>query len=80
MRPEEVISSDPGTLSGTPVFVGTRVPVETLFDHLERGISLADFLDDFPTVSKDQAIAVLELAGKVLSSQKFPQFYEAAAG
>lgn len=80
MRPEEVISIDPGTLNGTPVFMGTRVPVETLFDHLERGISLADFLDDFPTVSKDQAIAVLELAGKVLSSQKFPQFYEAAAG
>ena len=80
MRPEEVISIDPSTLSGTPVFVGTRVPVETLFDHLERGISLANFLDDFPTVSKDQAIAVLELAGKVLSSQKFPQFYEAAAG
>ena len=80
MRPEEVISMDPGTLGGTPVFVGTRVPVETLFDHLERGISLADFLDDFPTVSKDQAIAVLELAAKVLSSQKFPQFYEAAAG
>ena len=80
MRPEEVISRDPGTLNGTPVFMGTRVPVETLFDHLERGISLADFLDDFPTVSKEQAIAVLELAGKVLSSQKFPQFYEAAAG
>ena len=80
MRPEEVISMDPGTLGGTPVFVGTRVPVETLFDHLERGISLADFLDDFPTVSKDQAVAVLEWAGKVLSSQKFPQFYEAAAG
>ena len=80
MRPEEVISIDPGTLGGTPVFMGTRVPVETLFDHLERGISLADFLDDFPTVAKDQAIAVLELAGKVLSSHKFPQFYEAAAG
>ena len=77
MRPEEVISIDPDTLSGTPVFVGTRVPVETLFDHLERGISLVEFLDDFPTVSKDQATAVLELAGKVLSSQKFPQFYEA---
>lgn len=80
MRPEEVISIDPGTLSGTPVFMGTRVPIETLFDHLERGIPLAEFLDDFPTVSKEQAIAVLELAGKVLSSQKFTQVYEAAAG
>ena len=80
MRPEQFISSDPGTLGGTPVFAGTRVPVETLFDHLERGISLADFLDDFPTVSQAQAVAVLELAGKVLSSQKFPQVYEAAAG
>ncbi|RMG64202.1 MAG: DUF433 domain-containing protein [Bacteroidetes bacterium] len=80
MRPEDVISMDPGTLNGTPVFVGTRVPVETLFDHLERGISIADFLDDFPTVTKEQAIAILEMAGKVLSSQKFPQVYEAAVG
>lgn len=79
MHPEQIITRDPGILGGTPVFAGTRVPVETLFDHLEQGIALAEFLDDFPSVSKEHAIAVLELAGKVLSSQKFPQFYEAAS-
>jgi uncharacterized protein (DUF433 family) len=79
MHPEQIITRDPGILGGTPVFAGTRVPVETLFDHLEQGIALAEFLDDFPSVSKEHAMAVLELAGKVLSSQKFPQFYEAAS-
>jgi uncharacterized protein (DUF433 family) len=80
MRLEQVISSNAGTLSGTAIFMGTRVPVETLVDHLERGIAFADFLDDFPTVSKEQAMAVLELAGKVPSSQTFPQVYDAATG
>lgn len=80
MRPEDVISTDPGTLGGTPVFVGTRVPIETLFDHLECDFTLETFLADFPSVARDQAVAVLELAGKVLSSKKFPQMYEAAAG
>lgn len=80
MLPEQYISINPGILGGTPVFKGTRVPIETLFDHLERDISLADFLDDFPSVSKEQVLGILMMAGKVFSSQKFPQVYEAAAG
>lgn len=67
----EVINIDPEILSGTPVFKGTRVPVESLFDHLEKGISLNEFLDDFPSVSKKQAIEVFEIAEKILTSEKF---------
>ena len=51
-------------MSGTPVFKGTRVPVQTLLDHLEAGDSLEKFLDSFPTVTREQAIAFLEVAGK----------------
>jgi uncharacterized protein (DUF433 family) len=61
-----VVHSDPHILSGTPVFVGTRVPVQNLLDYLEGGHSLDEFLDDFPTVTRDQAIAVLEEAKELL--------------
>jgi uncharacterized protein (DUF433 family) len=57
-----VIHSDPDILGGTPVFVGTRVPVQTLLDYLEAGDALDDFLDDFPSVSRELAVAALELA------------------
>lgn len=57
----QVIHSDPDILGGTPVFVGTRVPVKTLLDYLEAGDPLDEFLDHFPSVSREQAIAVLEL-------------------
>ena len=57
----ELIESDPEKLGGTPVFHGTRVPIQNLFDYLEGGDSLEIFLDDFPTVSKEQAIGILEL-------------------
>jgi uncharacterized protein (DUF433 family) len=57
-----VIHSDPEILSGTPVFVGTRVPVQSLFDYLEGGDTLDEFLRQFPSVTRDQAIAALELA------------------
>jgi uncharacterized protein (DUF433 family) len=53
-------------LGGTPVFAGTRVPVRTLLDYLEAGDRLDDFLEDFPTVTREHAVAVLELAGKAL--------------
>ena len=53
---------DPDILGGTPVFVGTRVPAKTLFDYLEAGDSLEVFLDEFPSVSREQAVAALELA------------------
>ncbi|MBY0435761.1 MAG: DUF433 domain-containing protein [Cyclobacteriaceae bacterium] len=66
-------------LGGTPVFTGTRVPVETLFDHLESGVSLEDFLADFPSVTKEQATAVLEIAARLLSSKNVKSLYETAA-
>lgn len=61
-----VIHSDPNILGGTPVFVGTRVPVKTLLDYLEAGESLDEFLDHFPSVSRAQAVAALELAKDML--------------
>ena len=65
-----VTSIDPDVMSGAPVFVGTRVQVQTLFDYIEGGEDLDEFLDDFPTVSKKSALAVLEMAKKTLTSQK----------
>jgi uncharacterized protein (DUF433 family) len=66
MQPEQVIHSNPNILGGTPVFVGTRVPVQTLLDYLEGGDSLDIFLDHFPSVRREQAVAVLELAKRML--------------
>jgi uncharacterized protein (DUF433 family) len=60
MGSEKLIERDPEKLSGTPVFAGTRVPVKNLFDYLEGGDSLDVFLDDFPTVAREQALGVLE--------------------
>jgi uncharacterized protein (DUF433 family) len=54
------ITADPAVLGGEPVFAGTRVPVRSLFDHLEGGDSIDDFLEGFPAVKRDQVIAVLE--------------------
>ena len=59
---ENVIHIDPEILGGTPVFVGTRVPLQALIDYIEGGHPLSDFLDDFPTVSHAQAVAALEQA------------------
>ena len=61
-----VIQSDPEVHSGTPVFVGTRVPVRTFLDYLEGGYDLDEFLDHFPSVRREQAIAFLEQAGQAL--------------
>ena len=63
-----VIHRDPEILSGTPVFRGTRVPVQALLDYVEGGHPLADFLDDFPTVTREQAVAVIEYFKETLSS------------
>ena len=57
-----VVHSDPDILGGTPVFVGTRVPVKNLYDYLEGGDSLDEFLDDFPSVTREKAVAALEMA------------------
>jgi uncharacterized protein (DUF433 family) len=58
--PEQLINRSDDILGGTPVFAGTRVPVQTLFDYLEAGDSLGEFLDDFPAVTRDHAVNVLE--------------------
>jgi uncharacterized protein (DUF433 family) len=63
-----IIHSDPDILGGTPVFVGTRVPVRTLLDYLEAGDCLHEFLEDFPSVTREQAVAALELAKQMLVS------------
>ena len=62
MKLESFIHSDPELLGGQTVFVGTRVPVQSLFDHLEAGDSIDEFLDGFPSVRRDQVIAVLEVS------------------
>ncbi len=64
------VSIDPEVMSGTPVFAGTRVPIKNLFDYIEGGEDLAEFLDDFPSVSKDAAVAVLEMAKRTLTTEK----------
>ena len=63
---EPVIHSHPEIMGGTAVFVGTRVPVEKLLDYLEAGQPLSEFLEDFPTVTREQAIAALQQARKAL--------------
>ena len=63
---EPLIHSDPEILGGTSVFVGTRVPVQTFLEYLEHGHPLDEFLDHFPSVRREQAVAVLELAKEML--------------
>lgn len=70
MKKKDIFHRDPKILSGTPVFTGTRVPVDTLIIHLKHGKRLEDFLDDFPSVKRKQAEAFLELAEKSLLSEK----------
>ena len=67
-----VVHSDPDILGGTPVFVGTRVPVRTLLDYLAAGDSLDEFLDHFPTVSREQVVAALEQAKDLLVAHAHP--------
>ena len=73
MREDEpAVSSDLRIMGGTPVFVGTRVPFQTLLDYLEAGDSLDAFLDDFPTVKREQAVAALEQAKEALFARARP--------
>ena len=67
-----VVHSDPEILGGTPVFVGTRVPVQSLFDYLEGGDTLDEFLRQFPSVKRDQAVAALEFARDTLLTSARP--------
>lgn len=69
MQTSRLIVSSPDILGGTPVFAGTRVPVKNLTDYLEAGDTLAEFLDDFPSVSREQAVTFLEQAKEALLAQ-----------
>ena len=74
MDVKNLVEVNPRKLSGTPVFSGTRVPIKNLFDYLEEGDSLDVFLDDFPTVTREQVQGVLELSREKLLAE-----YEIAA-
>jgi uncharacterized protein (DUF433 family) len=76
---KEYITINPEILGGHPVFQGTRAPGETLIDHLENGVPLDDFLEDFLTVSREKAVAVIEIAAKIVSSKDIQKLYETAA-
>lgn len=67
-----VVHRDPDILGGTPVFVGTRVPIRALIDYLEAGDPLDEFLEDFPSVTREQAVAALRLAKRLLVSHADP--------
>lgn len=66
MDPRQIVHADPDILGGTPVFVGTRVPVDALIDMLEGGDTIEDFLESYPGVTREQAIAFLEEASRAL--------------
>jgi uncharacterized protein (DUF433 family) len=68
MNASELITTDPDILGGTPVFKGTRVPVKTLFEYLENNYSLEEFLDCFPTVTREMACRLLECSEQALLS------------
>jgi len=74
-----IIIIDNEIMSGIPVFTGTRVPVESLFDHLEAGITIEIFLEDFPSVSREQVTNILEAANKIFKSQSLDQLYAIVA-
>lgn len=73
----EIVSVSPDVMGGTPVFAGTRVPVQTLLDYLEGGETIEDFLEGFPTVSREQIVAFLESAKAAFLAQA--NYYEIAA-
>ena len=76
---KNLITIDEEILGGQPVFAGTRVPIETLFDHLESGVPLDEFLTDFPSVSRQQAVDLLEAANKIFSSKNIEELYASVA-
>ena len=72
MESKDILHSDPRILGGTPVFVGTRVPVKTFFDYLEAGDSLDLFLAEFPSVAREQAVAALKIAREFIATDAHP--------
>ncbi len=79
MKSSDIITIDKDILSGQAVFKGTRIPVESLFDHLEYGVSLDDYLEEFPSVTREQAVVVLEMANKIITSANIERLYETIA-
>jgi uncharacterized protein (DUF433 family) len=79
MKLSDIITVDKEIQSGIPVFKGTRVPVQTLFWHIESGVTLDEFIEDFPSVSKEQAINLLEASNHFFSDPEMIKIYEAAA-
>ena len=77
MKINDVVTSDPEILSGTPVFKGTRVPVKNLFDYLEAGDSLDRFIEDFDYIPKESVVAILKFTEKIFDQ---PAVYESIAG
>jgi uncharacterized protein (DUF433 family) len=79
MKIRDLITVDPDVLGGTPVFKGTRVPVQSLFWHIENGVTIDDFLEDFPSVSREQVIELLKISNKIMTTPKVVQLYETFA-
>jgi uncharacterized protein (DUF433 family) len=79
MKVTNLITIDKEIQSGTPVFKGTRVPVQSLFWHLEKGVTIEEFLEDFPSVSRQQVTELLELTNKMVGSPQIIHLYETVA-
>ena len=79
MKVQDIVTIDNDIQFGTPVFKDTRVPLVSLFIHLEKGYSIREFTDSFPSVTKEQCEAALGLAEKIFGSKNLDQLYEIAA-
>ncbi len=79
MKITDIITINKEIQSGTPVFKGTRVPIQSLFWHLESGVTIDEFLEDFPSVTKNQVIQLLELSNKMVNMPQIIQLYETVA-
>ena len=79
MKIADLITIDKEIQSGTPVFKGTRVPIQSLFWHLEEGITIDEFLEDFPSVTREQVIELLELTNKMVNSPEIIRMYATVA-
>ncbi|MBA3600454.1 MAG: DUF433 domain-containing protein [Acidobacteria bacterium] len=79
MKITDIITINKEIQSGTPVFKGTRVPIQSLFWHLESGVTIDEFLEDFPSVTKKQVIQLLELSNKMVNTPQIIQLYETVA-
>lgn len=76
MKITDIITIDKEIQSGTPIFKGTRVPIQSLFWHLESGVTIDEFLEDFPSVTKKQVIQLLELSSQMVNTPQIIRLYE----